>query len=32
VPALAMKCVLSGLLATCCTGSVIAIFYAVGMV
>ena len=32
VPALAMKCVLSGLLATCCTGSVIAIFYAVGVV
>ena len=32
VPALAMKCVLSGLLATCCTGSVIAIFYAVEMV
>lgn len=32
VPALAMKCVLSGLLATCCTGSVIAIFYAVGLV
>ena len=32
VPALAMKCVLSGLLATCCTGSVIAILFGLGVV